>query len=42
MLHRTLAAFEFHGLGDTIALFVNITYPMLDMIPIIPAVLVAL
>jgi hypothetical protein len=37
---RTLMAFEFHGLGDTIALFVNITYPMLDSILIIPAILV--
>jgi hypothetical protein len=35
---RNLIAFEFHGLGDTIALFVNITYPMLDLILIIPAV----
>ena len=39
-LTRTLIAFEFHGLGDTIALFVNITYPMLDSILIIPAILV--
>jgi hypothetical protein len=37
---RNLIAFEFHGIGDTIALFVNITYPMLDLILIIPAVLV--
>jgi hypothetical protein len=37
---RTLIAFEFHGFGDTIALFVNITYPMLDSILIIPAILV--
>src|ERR671939_1378539 len=37
---RTLIAFEFHGLGDTIPLFVNITYPMLDLILIVPAVLV--
>jgi hypothetical protein len=37
---RTLISFEFHGFGDTIALFVNITYPMLDLILIIPAILV--
>jgi hypothetical protein len=37
---RTLIAFEFHGFGDTIALFVNITYPILDLILIIPATLV--
>lgn len=39
---RTLIAFEFHGLGDTVALFVNITYPILDLILIIPAILVLL
>jgi hypothetical protein len=37
---RTLISFEFYGFGDTIALFVNITYPMLDSILIIPAILV--
>ena len=37
---RTLISFEFHGLGDAIALFVNITYPMLDLILIVPATLV--
>jgi len=37
---RTLTSFEFHGLSDTIPLFVNITYPMLDCILIVPAVLV--
>ncbi|HEY7572480.1 MAG TPA: hypothetical protein VH796_14030 [Nitrososphaeraceae archaeon] len=37
---RTLTSFEFHGLSDTIPLFVNITYPMLDLILIVPAVLV--
>jgi hypothetical protein len=37
---RTVVAFEFHGLGDTIGLFVNITYPMLDSILIIPAILI--
>ena len=37
---RTLISFEFHGFGDTIALLVNITYPMLDLILIVPAVLV--
>ena len=37
---RTLISFEFHGFGDTIALFVNITYPMLDLILIVPAILV--
>jgi hypothetical protein len=37
---RTLVSFEFHGLRDTIPLFVNITYPMLDLILIVPAVLV--
>jgi hypothetical protein len=39
-VNRTLISFEFHGLGDTIALFVNITYPMLDLILIVPATLV--
>ena len=37
---RTLISFEFHGFGDTIALLVNITYPMLDLILIVPAILV--
>jgi len=37
---RTLISFEFHGFGDTIALLVNITYPILDLILIIPATLV--
>jgi hypothetical protein len=37
---RTLIAFEFHGFGDTIALLVNITYPMLDLILVVPAILV--
>ena len=37
---RTLISFEFHGFGDTIALFVNITYPILDLTLIIPAILV--
>ena len=37
---RTLIAFEFHGFGDTRALLVNITYPMLDLILIVPAILV--
>jgi len=37
---RTLISFDFHGLSDTVPLFVNITYPMLDLILIVPAVLV--
>jgi hypothetical protein len=37
---RTLIAFEFHGFGDTITLLVNITYPMLDLILVVPAILV--
>ena len=37
---RTLISFELHGFGDTIALFVNITYPILDSTLIIPAILV--
>lgn len=37
---HTLTSFEFHGVSDTIPLIVNITYPILDLILIIPAVLV--
>ena len=39
---RTLISFEFHSFTDTIALLVNITYPILDSILIVPATIILL
>jgi hypothetical protein len=37
---RTLISFEFHSFSDTIALSINITYPILDSILIVPATII--
>ena len=37
---RTLMSFEFHSFSDIVALYVNITYPILDSILIVPATVI--